>query len=801
MRSYTRNPNEKVFITKFEQPHLDAYEDDEYSEINILIVDDRAENLLAIEAVIGNLGYHLIRANSGEEALKWVLKKDFAVIIMDVQMPGLTGFETAKMIKKRPSCSHIPIIFVTAINQTAEHVNEGFSVGAIDYIFKPFDPVHLKSKVMGFVNIYRNQQQIKRQREELKKHSEELEKTNLKLKQTTEQLAKVEAMERIIAETSIDTIITYDEHTIILTVNPAVTNMFGYQIEELIGKKLDVLLSNINHNEFLEISSKKSLLIEAAGIRKDGSQFPVDVHFGKASVDHQSIFVCSIRDITERKAIEQIRINSISNLEKIVQERTLELMEVNISLQNEITDRNHIAKQLQQSNRKLINVLDSIGDAFFAIDNHWHFTYVNKEFESFIGISQKFLIGKSLSEVIMKLHPMVKEKLNIVMENKTQAHFEVYKESVNRWYEYRIYPFESGASVYFGDITNRKVMERNLRSSQERFYKVFDSSPNLIAIISLDGYRYIDVNKAWVLNTGFSREEIIGKKGNILQITGVDHNEDIDNICIDHFEPVRNVSIYFKTKSNEIRQGLLSRELIEIDGEKCIISAVTDITERVLLEKEMTRLDRLNLIGEMAAGIAHEIRNPMTTVRGFLQVAKENPSSQYFDLMIEELDRANGIITEYLTLAKNKITNQTEQQINQLVKSLYPLIKAEATLSNKEINLELTECPLLLLDEKEIRQMLLNLCLNGLEAMSDGGTLTIRTYVDNDEVVLEVSDQGPGIAKEILEKIGTPFFTTKEKGTGLGLSVCYSVANRHNAVIDIDTSDKGTTFIVRFRIQ
>lgn len=668
MRNYTKRPNKKhLSFTKYERSNLDYHDKVDFSNINILIVDDRPENLLAIEAVIGNFGYQLIRANSGEEALKWILKKDFAVIILDVQMPGLNGFETAKMIKSRPSSSHIPIIFMTAINQTAENVKEGFSVGAIDYIFKPFDPVHLKSKVIGFVNIYQNQQQIKHQREMLKKHSEELEKANL-------------------------------------------------------------------------------------------------------------------------------------NLEKIIQERTQELIEVNQSLQNEIIERNHIAQQLQRSNHKLISVLDSIGDAFFSIDNNRHFTYVNKEFEAYIGVSQKFLIGKSLLEVITKLHPTVEEKLTSVMTMKAQAHFEVYEETVHRWYEYRIYPFEKGASVYFGDITHRKLMERNLRLSQERFYKVFESSPNLIAIISLDGCRYVDVNSAWILNTGYPRDEVVGYKGNILQMKSVDSNEYIDGMGIDNCETIRNEKIYFKTKSNDMRQGLLSRELIEIDGEKCVISAVTDITERVLLEKEMTRLDRFNLIGEMAAGIAHEIRNPMTTVRGFLQVAKDNPSSQYFDLMIDELDRANEIITEYLTLAKNKITNQTTQQINQLIKALHPLIKAEATLTNKEILLELGECPDLQLDEKEIRQMLLNLCLNGLEAMESGGTLTIKTYSSSNEVTLEVIDEGTGIDKEILEKIGTPFFTTKEKGTGLGLSVCYSVANRHKAVIDVDSSEKGTTFRVQFCI-
>jgi len=235
-----------------------------------------------------------------------------------------------------------------------------------------------------------------------------------------------------------------------------------------------------------------------------------------------------------------------------------------------------------------------------------------------------------------------------------------------------------------------------------------------------------------------------------------------------------------------------------------VLSVITDITERAHLEREMGRLDRLNLIGEMAAGIAHEIRNPMTTVRGFLQLtrSKQNvPETAYIDLMVHELDRANAIITEFLTLAKNKTTDRKWQDLNAIINALFPLIQAEAILSDKHILLELGELQHLYLDEKEIRQLILNLALNGLEAMEPGRQLTVRTWQEQQHAVLEIRDQGCGIKGEMLEKIGTPFFTTKEKGTGLGLAVCYSVAARHLATIDLKTSEQGTTFFVRFPMK
>lgn len=227
-------------------------------------------------------------------------------------------------------------------------------------------------------------------------------------------------------------------------------------------------------------------------------------------------------------------------------------------------------------------------------------------------------------------------------------------------------------------------------------------------------------------------------------------------------------------------------------------------TELSLLEKELPRLDRLNLLGELAAAIGHEIRNPMTTVRGFLQMLSQKQEccsyKEYFDLMIEELDRANSIISQFLSMAKNKDAELKINNINTVIKSLYPLIKADAILTDKDISLKLDDVPDIPLDEKEIRQLILNLVRNGLEAMSPGGAITIKTYSIDDFIVMAVQDQGIGIESNVLYKIGTPFLTTKEGGTGLGLAVCYKIARKHKATIDIDTGPAGTTFLVKFRI-
>jgi CheY-like chemotaxis protein len=125
--------------------------------VEILLVDDRKENLLALEAILEPLNQKLVRAHSGDEALRKLLRHDVAVILLDVQMPGINGFETARIIKSRERTRYIPIIFLTAISKEEEYVFEGYSVGAVDYLAKPFQPDILRSKVNVFVDLYLKQ--------------------------------------------------------------------------------------------------------------------------------------------------------------------------------------------------------------------------------------------------------------------------------------------------------------------------------------------------------------------------------------------------------------------------------------------------------------------------------------------------------------------------------------------------------------------------------------------------------------------------------------------------------------------
>lgn len=351
-------------------------------------------------------------------------------------------------------------------------------------------------------------------------------------------------------------------------------------------------------------------------------------------------------------------------------------------------------------------------------------------------------------------------------------------------------------------LAERKQHEEALRLSEESFYKVFYTSPYALAITSFTSEKFIDVYECCLKMHGYSRDEFIGR-------TSFDLNLWVDmDLRLKYYRELEekgfalNHEIKSYKKSGEIFEALFSGVVINLNGEQCISEVKTDITELRQYQREISRLNGLNLIGEMAAGIAHEIRNPMTTVKGFLQLLYEkNEYKQHqtiFSLMVSELDRANSLITEFLSLAKNKPVEIKTQNLNTIIENLLPMIQADAMVAEKYVTLELNNIENVLADNKEIRQLILNLVRNAFEAMSPSGKLTIKTHMLNCNVILVIQDQGKGIASDTFDQIGTPFFTTKDNGTGLGLATCYSIVARHNASISFETGTSGTTFYVSF---
>lgn len=233
------------------------------------------------------------------------------------------------------------------------------------------------------------------------------------------------------------------------------------------------------------------------------------------------------------------------------------------------------------------------------------------------------------------------------------------------------------------------------------------------------------------------------------------------------------------------------------------IGEMEHIIQRTKILKELQRAEKMNAIGQLAASVAHEIRNPMTVVKGFLQIfkSKKELSSEeqmFIKLMIDEMNRAETIINDYLSLAKPDMESTEKVDAVDLAHKVMELMNSYALMS-KNINLDIfTEEEVFVNGNRsELKQVLINILKNGIEALKDGGTLSLRVYRNESFGIFEVKDNGIGMTSEELDRLGTAFYSLKEKGTGMGLMVCYQIIERMKGRIDV-VSEKnvGTTFTI-----
>ncbi|MBM7094430.1 PAS domain-containing protein [Bacillus sp. H-16] len=228
-----------------------------------------------------------------------------------------------------------------------------------------------------------------------------------------------------------------------------------------------------------------------------------------------------------------------------------------------------------------------------------------------------------------------------------------------------------------------------------------------------------------------------------------------------------------------------------------------EMAEKEQMQKQLRQLDQLHLVGEMASGFAHEIRNPLTTVKGFIQLlGKKETLAQYdemFSLMLEEINRADSIITTFLDLAKDKKVDLQPVNLNEIIEELLPSLRMTAQEKHHQVVLKLKSgLPDICADEKEIKQLIKHIFSNGIEAMDTDQTILIETDADSERVMVKIEDEGKGISDDIKEKIGTPFFTTKDDNTGLGMSICYSIAERNSGQIELESKSPGTCCKISF---
>jgi PAS domain S-box-containing protein len=262
--------------------------------VNILLVDDQPSNLLALESILGADGHILVKAESGRAALRHLMSIDFAVVLLDVQMPELDGFETASLIRSRDRSRDTPIIFLTALSRSETNVFRGYELGAVDYIFKPFHPEILRSKVNVFVELFRKREALKRQ---------------------TQELARVIRQNELILNAAAEGIFGVGGDARTTFANPAAARLIGRDLDEVVGHDIHNLVHPVFPGVLTCDPSRCRLLkvvrgtvaksdVEETFFRPDGRSFPVELSASPMLDDNEAVLglVITFRDVTEKRS-------------------------------------------------------------------------------------------------------------------------------------------------------------------------------------------------------------------------------------------------------------------------------------------------------------------------------------------------------------------------------------------------------------------------------------------------------------------------------------------------------------------
>lgn len=348
------------------------------------------------------------------------------------------------------------------------------------------------------------------------------------------------------------------------------------------------------------------------------------------------------------------------------------------------------------------------------------------------------------------------------------------------------------------DITERKRIEEALKLSESNYRLITENMQDLIRVLDGNGVvKYASPSHEKVL--GYSPEVYEGEL-----IFEMVHPEDIPLVQNKYFQIIStHTTSQFEYRLKHVHGGWIYVEsqgtlVLGEDGQvEYIIVVARDISERKRIDELIRKTDKLSAVGQLAAGVAHEIRNPLTSIKGLLQIMQsESDKPNYIDIMLAEIDDVEKIVKEFLALAKPQASKMSPTNINVLLKHVITLISTHSILKNIEIvHVVDAELPHLYCDEHQIRQVFINILKNAVEAMSSGGVIKIQTMTcGTDNVKFKFIDQGCGIPLDRIKSIGEPFYSTKEKGTGLGLMISHKIVQEHGGTFNIESAvGQGTT--------
>ncbi|KAA0546652.1 PAS domain S-box protein [Bacillus sp. BGMRC 2118] len=476
------------------------------------------------------------------------------------------------------------------------------------------------------------------------------------------------------------------------------------------------------------------------------------------------------------------------------------LDDYNMTIFRNVSERTLMERHLREEEQKFRKIFEGTLDGILLWDEKLKIIDVNPIACQIVKMKREDLLGRSMTEVIPRetVHYCLSSKNKSMHSNNYIEVPITLNDGEERIIEYaikeQIKPQLNMA--IFRDVTERKQIEKTLKDSEHKFRQLYDNTLNGFIIIDNHGIM-VDMNKR------------AKKKFELF--------EDIQTLRFQDF-------IYQDAPNKEEKWSALLKEdsptgkfvindrIIEYTLNKNIynghhLAIINDVTRRIEMEERLKKSDTLNVVGELAAGIAHEIRNPMTALKGFIQLLEANVKEDftlYFDVITSELKRIESIITEFLILAKPQAIQYQKRSIEKIVKDTVDLLTPQAALNNIQIYLNVDDqLPELYCEPNQLKQVFINIVKNGIEVMPEGGFMSVTILRENvDTIKVSIKDCGCGIPIDKIKRLGEPFYTTKERGTGLGLMVSYKIISEHNGKIEVEsTVGEGTTFHIMLPVR
>jgi PAS domain S-box-containing protein len=778
---------------------------------NVLLVDDRRENLLALEAILEPLGQTLLFAGSGEDALRTLLKRDVALILLDVQMPGLDGFATASLIKERRRTKHIPIIFVTAISKEEEHVFRGYSTGAVDYIFKPFRPEVMRSKVSVFIELHEKNEQLRRQAEQLKEQ------------ELAELRRESEERYRFLAEAQPDQIWTALPNGELDYVNQRALDYLGTSFSETV----EAGWGNVMHPDDLP----RTIELWQRALDR-GQQYENEIRLRRA--DDGSYRWHLTRAVPMRsgngEVVKWFGSNTDIHDRKRAEEARQFLVEAGAVLGGSLDYRSTLAALAKLAVPRIadwarVDILENDRLRTLAVEH-----VDPRKVELALELARRYpeapdarqgppqVVRTGESELTEEITEEALSELAV-----DELHHELVREL--GFQSYMCVPLVArgrilGAISFVLAESGRRYAEEDLALAEElarragtavenaQLYREAEERAQAARVLETvgDGVFLVDLegvvrlwNRAAEAITRLPRAAVIGRRADEILPGWQQLTADAPVAVVPG--PAAAATLPLELDGEE---RWLSISGVEFD--EGTVYAFRDFTEERALEE---------IRKDLLATVSHELRTPLAAIYGSaLTLARqdleleETMSSKLLQVIVEESGRLSDIVSELLVASQldaGRLDVNIEQCDAQvLVESVIDAAKTHLP-HGVTVELEPVEngLPPVAADQAHLRQVLGNVIDNAIKYSPDGGNVRVRLQRSERVVRFAISDQGLGIPSAERERVFEKFYRLDPNmtfgigGTGLGLYISRELVRRVNGRIWVEPNGaRGSIFYV-----